>query len=266
MSGRYCVFRLIALRLFKGLDIFPAARFAAKLGLAVLAGFFVLGCKADRSVQPAVLQPGPEISASAAELQAEIGSPVFIRIYKSKDGVALDGELELFIQTETGKFERLAVWDICAYSGDLGPKHREGDGQSPEGFYFVRPGQMNPNSSYHLSFNLGFPNAYDRAHGRTGSYLMVHGNCVSIGCYAMTDPVIEQIYRIMESAFDNGQPFVRVHIFPFPMTGENLNRHRNNTNYDYWVNLKTGWDLFEQNARPPDVEVEQGRYVFEGGS
>jgi len=139
---------------------------------------------------------------------------------------------------------------------------REGDGQSPEGFYFIKPTSLNPNSSHHLSFNLGFPNAYDRAHGRTGSFLMVHGACVSIGCYAMTNEGIEQIYADVEAAFDDGQPFIRVHIFPFEMSTENLAKVKDNPNHGFWENLKTGWDHFERNRVPPNVSVLNKAYQF----
>ena len=122
---------------------------------------------------------------------------------------------------------------------------------------------MNPHSSYHLSFNLGYPNAYDRAHGRTGDFLMVHGKCVSIGCYAMTDQGIEEIYTLMNAAFEGGQPFVRVHIFPFVMSDENLAAHDTDNNIDFWKNLKQGWDAFEQYQRPPNVEVVSKAYSFD---
>ena len=122
---------------------------------------------------------------------------------------------------------------------------------------------MNPNSSYHLSFNLGFPNAYDRAHGRTGSFLMVHGECVSIGCYAMTNDGIDDIWVLMNKAYDGGQPFVRVHIFPFEMTEENLAQYADNLNHAFWTNLKTGWDWFERERVPPNVTVVEKRYAFE---
>ena len=108
-----------------------------------------------------------------------------------------------------------------------------------EGFYFVPPNQLNPHSSYHLSFNLGYPNRYDRAHGYTGSYLMVHGNKVSIGCYAMTDPVIEEIWTLMDAAYRQGQPFIRVHIFPFRMTPGNMDRHGDGPWHEFWENNKT---------------------------
>ena len=264
MLDRFCESRLTMLRLFNLIQYCACVAVpAARIGLAAMAGLFLLACS---ETSP----PDPEISLSIEEslktVNAEIGNPVFIRIYKSKDGQNRDGQLELFVQNENGDYVRMAAWDVCAYSGNLGPKVREGDRQSPEGFYFVRPGQMNPNSQYHLSFNLGFPNKFDRAHGRTGSYLMVHGDCVSIGCYAMTDDVIEQIYAVMEAAFNKGQPFVRVHIFPFPMSDANLMKHRDNPNYEFWRNLKSGWDMFEADKRPPNVEVQNLKYVFERGS
>lgn len=192
----------------------------------------------------------------------EYGRPVFLRLYKTKDGTARDGKLEAFVQTASGDFELFKAWDICTYSGALGPKLKEGDGQSPEGFYFVNPSRMNPNSSYHLSFNLGFPNAYDRAHGRTGSFLMVHGDCVSIGCYAMTDAGIEEIYTLMTAAFEGGQPFIRVHVFPFPMTETNMERVSGHDKFAFWQNLKVGWDWFEREKRPPNVTVKDKTYVF----
>ena len=87
------------------------------------------------------------------------------------------------------------TYPICSYSGGLGPKIQQGDRQAPEGFYLVSLEQLNPRSKYYLAFNVGFPNAYDRAYGRTGSNIMVHGDCTSSGCYAMTDAVMEEIYH-----------------------------------------------------------------------
>ena len=261
MSVRFCAFRPI---------IQPAPNhLVAKLlktvfNLAVLAGFFLAACNdVSERAELAIETQAPHLQNELSEAGMVWGAPIFIRIVKSTTGAKKDGYLELFVEREDGQFQAFRRWDICAYSGDLGPKLSEGDGQSPEGFYFVKPGQMNPNSSYHLSFNLGFPNAFDRAHDRTGSFLMVHGDCVSIGCYAMTDPVIEQIYALMEAAFDEGQAFIRVHIFPFEMSSENLEAVRDNPNYDYWRNLKEGWDWFEQHDAPPNVTVENRRYVFD---
>jgi len=181
----------------------------------------------------------------------------FIRIFKA------EAELELWTRAEGDAAYSLAkTYPICAYSGDLGPKLKQGDRQAPEGFYWVTRRSLNPHSSYHLSFNLGYPNRYDRAHGRTGDYLMVHGDCVSIGCYAMTDGGIEEIYRTIEASLDTGQTGIRVHIFPFRMTGENMAAHLDHQWYDFWSNLKTGYDMFEVNGAPPNTEVERQTYVF----
>ncbi len=184
------------------------------------------------------------------------GSPIYIRVFKESS------ELELWVENDE-KFKLFKNYNICSYSGTLGPKLRVGDLQSPEGFYFVKARQLNPSSQFHLSFNIGYPNAYDRVHGRTGSALMVHGDCVSIGCYAMTDAVIEEIYTLAEAAFRNGQRFFRVHIFPFRMTAENMEAHKESIWLDYWENLKEGYDFFERDKRPPDVEVGDKRYIFQ---
>jgi murein L,D-transpeptidase YafK len=187
---------------------------------------------------------------------------VFIRIIKTTPEND-KGVLQMWKRGSDDRFHLDRSFDICTWSGALGPKLREGDGQSPEGFYFITPASLNPNSSYHLSFNLGFPNAYDRAHGRTGSFLMVHGDCVSIGCYAMTDDGIEDIYADVEAAFEGGQSFIRVHIFPFEMTEEELNLHSGSDNHAFWTNLKSGWDWFETNGVPPNVTVSEKLYQFE---
>ena len=184
-----------------------------------------------------------------------LGAPIFIRIFKESN------ELEVWV--ETGKECTLFhTYPICAYSGALGPKLKEGDGQSPEGFYYVTRSRMNPNSRYYLSFNLGFPNTYDGAKGRTGSYLMVHGGCQSVGCYAMTDEGIEEIYTLADAALNNGQRFFRVHVFPFRMTDERMLAFEETRWIDFWKNLKEGYDFFERSRQPPNVLVEKGRYVF----
>jgi murein L,D-transpeptidase YafK len=139
---------------------------------------------------------------------------------------------------------------------------KTGDLQSPEGFYSVTPGQMNPNSAYHLSFNLGYPNAFDRAHGRSGSFLMVHGACKSVGCYAMTDQQITEIYALANDAFSGGQAAFQVQAYPFRMTANNLARHRDSPHMAFWQNLKEGSDHFEVTNQPPQVAVCEKRYVF----
>ncbi len=200
------------------------------------------------------VRPGLEEELRARNLS--FGAPVYMRVFKESS------ELEVWVKNSE-KFELFKNYHICYFSGDLGPKLRRGDLQSPEGFYYVKPGQLNPVSQFHLSFDIGYPNAYDRAHGRTGSALMVHGDCVSIGCYAMTDRNIEEIYALAVGAFRKGQPFFRVHVFPFRMTDENMKEHDGSKWTAFWRNLKEGYDVFEEDRRPPNVTVRNGKYYFE---
>ena len=232
---------------------------------AILCGLLLAGCngtiedfspKADKPLPPKVM----------AVLKAKgmtRTSPVMVRIFKE------EGKLEIWKQKDTGRYDLAASYDICKWSGKLGPKFIEGDRQAPEGFYTVRPAQMNPKSSYHLAFNIGFPNAYDRAHGRSGQHLMVHGACSSSGCYSMSDEQVEEIYAFARDSFRGGQTEFQIQAFPFRMTPENMARYRNDPNYAFWEMLKEGYDHFEITKVPPKVDVCGKRYVFnrvaEGG-
>lgn len=203
----------------------------------------------------AILKNTPQLEKELSAKALKLGAPIFIRIFKE------EMELEVWVQKDQ-KFQLFKSYEICYYSGGLGTKTKQGDGKSPEGFYFINRDRLNPWSSYHLSFNLGYPNAYERAKGYTGNYLMIHGACVSIGCYAMTDEVIEALYTLGHKALENGQAFFRVHIFPFRMTDQNMNRYRNHSSVDFWKNLKAGYDWFEKKRVPPNVVVRSGEYVF----
>lgn len=191
------------------------------------------------------------------KVSLQAGSPIFIRIFKASS------ELEVWIQGRGDIYHHFKTYPICAFSGKLGPKLKEGDRQAPEGFYTVTRSQMNPNSTYHLSFNLGYPNAFDRAHGRTGSYLMVHGNCVSIGCYAMTDAGIEEIYFLADKAHKAGQKKFSVHAFPFRMTAKNMRKYKDSKWHPFWLNLKKGFDYFESKKQVPRVRVKTKTYIVE---
>lgn len=204
----------------------------------------------------AITKVAPALKQELRQKGLRYGSPIFIRIFKDP------GVLEVWVENNEGTFSFFKSYDICYFSGELGPKTKEGDRQSPEGFYFVGAKQLNPWSRFHLSFNLGYPNQYDRFHGRTGSALMVHGNCVSIGCYAMTNKYINNIYALAVAALKEGQPFFRVHIFPFKLESDRLVRYKNHKWYDFWQNLKTGYVHFNRVGRPPNVEVNKGQYVF----
>jgi murein L,D-transpeptidase YafK len=185
-----------------------------------------------------------------------VRSPIMMRIFKE------EGVLEVWKQKGNGRFEKATEYTICKWSGGLGPKIREGDRQAPEGYYRIYPAQMNPKSSYYLSFNMGYPNGFDRAHGRTGSNLMVHGACSSAGCYSMTDEQVLEIYAFAREAFRGGQDYFTVAAYPFRMTPENMARHRDSEHFDFWKMLKIGYDQFEITHRPPAVEVCDRRYVF----
>jgi len=215
-------------------------------------------CKGKNRVSDAEQRLGERMKRELADKTLQSGSPVFLRAFKE------ERELELYVQSgSTGKFELFRTYPIVAASGHLGPKMAEGDGQVPEGFYAVGQSAMNPNSSYHLAFNIGYPNAYDRAHGRTGSFIMVHGANVSVGCLAMTDAKIEEIYTLCQAALDHGQPVFEVHIFPFRMTAERLQKAAGEPHLPFWQNLQTGYDLFEKHRIPPAVTVVGHTYAFE---
>jgi len=182
--------------------------------------------------------------------------PVLIRSFKK------ESELEVWKRKANGEYALLKTFPMCRWSGQLGPKVREGDRMAPEGFYAISPGQMNPNSSFYVSFNMGYPNAYDRSHGRTGAHLMVHGACSSAGCYSMTDDQIGEIYALVREAQNAGQKAVQMQALPFRMTPENLAQHRMDPNIAFWKNLKEGTDYFEVARSEPPVAVAGGRYVF----
>ena len=184
------------------------------------------------------------------------GAPVLVRSYK-KEAV-----LEVWKQTREGRYALLKSFPICRWSGQLGPKRRQGDRQAPEGFYSVTPRQMNPNSAYYLSFDTGYPNAYDRAHGASGSALMVHGICSSAGCYAMTNQQISEIYALARDALASGQSAFQMQAYPFRMSAQNMANYRADPNIDFWRQLKEGSDHFEATAHEPRVSVVGARYAF----
>ncbi len=199
----------------------------------------------------------PALERDLTAVGLHFGDPVFIRAFKEEN------LLELHVRNRaTGKFDLFRTYPIAAASGSLGPKLAEGDLQVPEGFYFVPPSAMKPESQFHLAFNIGFPNEYDRFHDRNGTFIMIHGNCISIGCLAMTDEKIEEIYTLCDAAHRGGQPFFRIHIFPFRMAETRMLKSASGSNHEFWLNLKEGYDHFERTSIPPDVAVIDGRYRF----
>ena len=225
------------------------------------AGALLAGCDTDEvslATNAKANQPvPPKLLAAMVEKDMDLQSPILIRLFKQ------EAELEVWKQDRSGKFALLKTYPICRWSGDLGPKVREGDRQAPEGFYTITPGQMNPQSAYYLSFNTGYPNAYDRSLGHTGSELMVHGDCSSRGCYAMTDEQIAEIYALGRESFFGGQRAFQFQAYPFKMTPANFAKHRNNPNMAFWKMIKEGNDHFEITHQEPKVDFCEKHYVFD---
>src|ERR1700760_2308579 len=227
--------------------------------LTVAACALIAGCDDSYLDQSSARSQQPISSATLAEMEkldTTPSSPTVIRTYKK------EAELEIWKMKSNGEYALLKSYPMCRWSGQLGPKKREGDRQVPEGFYTITPGQMNPNSNYYLSMNVGYPNAYDRAWDRDGGDIMVHGICSSAGCFSMTDPQIAEIYAIAREAFNAGQREIQFQSYPFRMTSENLAKHRLDPNIAFWRELKNGSDHFEVSKTEVAVEVCDRHYVF----
>jgi murein L,D-transpeptidase YafK len=230
---------------------------------AIAAAIALAGCNTEST--PAVggrhMQPlSDRMITDIEEKNMAKESPILVRIFKQ------ESELEVWKEDKNGRFALLKTYPICRWSGDLGPKIKQGDRQAPEGFYTITPGLMNPNSNYYLAINTGFPNAYDRANGRTGAFLMIHGDCSSAGCYAMTDEQVAEIYALARESFFGGQKSFQIQAYPFKMTPLNMAKHRNSPNMAFWKMLKEGYDHFEVTRHEPKVDVCEKRYVFDAES
>ncbi len=205
--------------------------------------------KTDYQLSSAVL-------GKLSSMNIDRSSPMMLRIFKE------EGRLELWKADRSNRYRLVRNYKICAWSGKLGPKMKEGDRQAPEGFYPLSRANLNPNSSYYLAINTGFPNGFDRANKASGSHLMIHGACSSSGCYSMTDEQMVEIFAFARDAFNGGQSTIQLQAFPFRMTAENMARHRDNPNIEFWKMLKVGYDHFELTKRPPEVNVCEKKYVF----
>jgi len=238
----------------------PPLRRLSRLAGALAVAALLAACQADeigygygpKDQRPVSRQTMTEMQ----KLDMRLSAPVLMRIFKE------ESKFEVWKMTSSGRYALLKSYDICKWSGGLGPKVREGDRQAPEGFYPISPGLMNPKSDWYLAFNTGFPNAYDRANGRTGTALMVHGSCSSRGCYAMTDPQIQEIYALAREAFRGGQKAFQLQAYPFRLTADNLAKHWDDPNMPFWKMLKEGYDTFEMTHLEPKVDVCGRKYVF----
>ena len=258
LPGNFTLIRACVARAFSSCAVsLRLLTTAAVFGTAALA---LAGCYGDEGYQlptRAMKELSPEMLALLQQKNMPKDSPILVRVFKE------ESEVEVWKQDTTGQFQLLKVYPICRWSGELGPKKTEGDRQAPEGFYAITPGLMNPNSNYYLAINIGFPNAYDKANGYSGAFLMIHGDCSSRGCYAMTDEQIGEIYSLARDSFLGGQKEFQIQAYPFRLTAANLAKHRNNPNMPFWMMLKEGNDHFEVTHLEPKVDVCERHYVFD---
>lgn len=225
--------------------------------VSLLSGVFVAGCVSTLDLDDRGSIPVPAgMISQMRDMEMQVRDPVLVRIFKQ------ESELELWKRDKSGKFALLKTYPMCRWSGTLGPKTEQGDRQAPEGFYTVSAGRLNPQSKYFLSFDLGYPNQLERAKGFTGSALMVHGACSSSGCYAISDEYVGELYAIVREALRGGQRAFQVQAYPFRMTPANLAAHRDNPNFEFWMDLKVGYDRFEIFRQPPEFGFCEGRYRF----
>jgi murein L,D-transpeptidase YafK len=245
----------------KGVALISATLFRVFVLSAALAGALTpmrcLGEDGNPLPERATRELSPELLSLLRQKRMPKHSPIVLRVFKE------EAELEVWKQDTTGHFQLLKIYPICRWSGDLGPKMHEGDRQTPEGFYTITPKLMNPNSNFYLAINTGFPNAFDKANDRDGTFLMIHGDCSSSGCYAMTDEQIGEIYALARDALLGGRPSFQVQAYPFRLTPANLARHRTNPHMAFWKMLKIGNDHFEATHLEPKVDVCNRRYVFD---
>ena len=189
---------------------------------------------------------------------------IFLRVYKKERRV------QVWARPAAGQAYILVTeYDICALSGSLGPKRKQGDGQIPEGFY--RIDRFNPASNFHLSLGINYPNRSDRIlsdRSRPGGDIFIHGSCVTIGCVPITDDKIKELYIMAAAARSRGQRIIPVHMLPSSLDDLGFKalsvqyRHRPEL-VEFWKNLKQGVDFFSQRRRLPNVGVDKsGRYTF----
>lgn len=235
-------------------ETIPAA--ARGITAAAVAAIIAAGCSSAPEIAPADQPLAKQTLMLLGKKGMTAEAPIFVRVFKE------ESELEVWKQRDDGRFYHFKTYPICTWSGDLGPKIKQGDKQAPEGFYRVATNQLNPKSQFHVAFNLGYPNAYDKSLGRTGDFLMVHGKCTSAGCYAMTDALMEEIYGLAREALKAGQQDFEVHAFPFRMTDANMNRYKSSKWIGFWKALKQGYDHFETHRVTPSVAICENRYMI----
>ena len=188
------------------------------------------------------------------------GFEMYLAAYKK------EGKLEVWLKNkEEQRYKLFRTYDFCAHSGTLGPKIKEGDRQTPEGFYKISA--FNPKSNFYLSLGINYPNAVDLARSGTakpGTDIYIHGNCVTIGCIPITDDKIKEVYILAIEAKNGGQENIPVHIFPFKMSKENLLAQKTKfpQHYEFWKELEPAYSWFEQHRTLKEISQAKGRYTI----
>lgn len=215
-------------------------------------------------VREAWEEKGDRLSALFEEVGVDGAFEVYLRVFKREQ------ELEVWARGEgDARFSRLRTYPVCRVSGELGPKREEGDEQIPEGFYGID--LLNPESDYHLSLRVDYPNAVDRVRGKAGSLggnIFIHGGCSTIGCVPVTDDWIEELYLIAVEAREAGQRRIPVHIFPTRLDDAGFAWLREtygeeHVDLPFWENLREGYQAFERSRTLPEIRPERGRYVIQ---
>jgi murein L,D-transpeptidase YafK len=196
-----------------------------------------------------------DMAAEFFSRNLELGSPVFIRVYKQTS------EMQLWVQ-QGSHYVLFKTYGICRWAGGLGPKFYEGDNQSPEGLYHITSSDLIVNPRWDRAMNINYPNNFDRANGRTGSSILIHGKCASIGCFAIQDANVEEVYAAVRAALHNGQARVPVLVLPFrfaevaPSVNDTLKMD------NFWIDLRRADLLFDRDRIPPAAWLCDGRYYF----
>lgn len=219
---------------------------------------------ANKRVKTAYSLNWDSITSNLKKLDVRLSElEVFIRAFKEEQ------ELEVWVKNKSDlNWKLYTTYPICESSGELGPKRCQGDNQVPEGFYHVNV--FNPNSNFLLSLGVSYPNASDKFFAckrDPGGAIMIHGNCVTIGCIPITDPKIQELYVLCVEARNSGQKTIPIHIFPIRFTDAGIVRIKASESdlnvRVFWDNLRTGYDWFEKDKSIPAVTVDaKGKYLF----
>ena len=202
-----------------------------------------------------LVSDGETIEDLIESVGGDLGNLVLLRIFKEEK------RLELWMSV-TGEYKLLKSYKLTDYSGTLGPKLSGDDGQSPEGYYTVPDDGLILDSTGHYRAELLFPNRFDKEHNISSGYSSIHDKGVDMDGFTVRDTDMEEIYEVLKSAFENGYKAIPVYIYPFIMSDDNLDNVKDNPWYDFWKNIKGGYDYFTGSHRTPAIDVINGKYVF----